>query len=119
MAGPSVRALIIQPNGTYEIREVKQDRASQRELVDGETKPVFTDHCVLWCDEEGKLKPLNALATYLWWNLAPEAEGRDALQGTVFVTGLSDEAMDSTPVPDAVIDLFERMEVIFREEQGG
>lgn len=70
---------------------------------------VSTEHCTLWTDEQSKQKekPSNTLATYLWWNLSPEMEGKDALQGTVFVTGPADEDMDSLPVSDAVIEMFE------------
>jgi hypothetical protein len=42
-------------------------------------------------------------------------EGHDVLQGTVFVTGPTDEATDSTPVPDSVVRMFELVEKIWRE----
>ncbi len=56
------------------------------------------------------------MATYLWWKLSPEMEGKDLLQGPVFVTGLTDDASDSLPVPDEVVELYERMEQIRNEE---
>ena len=58
------------------------------------------------------------MATYLWWKISPEMERKDVLQGPVFVTGLPDDASDSLPVPDEVIDLYERMERIRRETAG-
>ncbi|GAB1813789.1 hypothetical protein MUNTM_28280 [Mycobacterium sp. MUNTM1] len=119
-ARPTIRALIIQPDNTYEIREIDQNLSGFQELVGGEyVEPYVTDHCILWVDEESKPKglPMNELATYLWWNLDPDMESRDVLQGPIFVTGVSNEAMESDPVSDAVIDLFERMERIYRETQ--
>ncbi|OBH40531.1 hypothetical protein A5690_24740 [Mycobacterium intracellulare] len=118
MAASSIRALIIQPDNTYEVREITN---SMRELVGGKyAEPYVTDHCILWGDEHSKTKslPMNELATCLWWNLDPGMEGVDVLQGPVLVTGLANEAMDSGPVSDAVIDLFERMERIYRETEG-
>jgi len=36
----------------------------------------------------------------------------------VFVTGLADDDSDSLPVPDEVVKLYERMEQIYREQEG-
>jgi hypothetical protein len=58
------------------------------------------------------------MATYLWWKICPEIAERDLLRGPVFVTGPHDEAGDSLPVSDDVIDLFERLEKIRAEEEG-
>jgi hypothetical protein len=45
-------------------------------------------------------------------------EGRVALQGPVFVTGLTDDIGDSTPVPDDLIDYFKRIDKAAREAEG-
>lgn len=58
------------------------------------------------------------MATYLWWKIEPEMASKDVLQGTVFVTGLADDAGDSLPVPDEVVELYERMEQIRHETEG-
>jgi hypothetical protein len=117
VASRPIRALIIQPDNTYEVRVIDQTIRTLQSIVGGYIEAVTTEHCTFWCDEEGKLKerPCNTLATYLWWNLMPEMEGRDVLQGTVFVTGPAHEAMDSDPVSDAVVELFETIERIARE----
>ena len=48
-----------------------------------------------------------------WWhNLQP---GQDVLQGAVLVTGVTDEDMDSLPVPDAVVEMFETVARISAE----
>ena len=117
MAARPIRALIIQPDDSYEMREITQDIQTWQGIVGGYLEAVSTEHCVFWCDEdgEGKELPCNTMATYLWWKLAPEMEGRDTFLGPVFVTGHADDASDSLPVPDAVVELYERMEALRRE----
>jgi Domain of unknown function (DUF3846) len=117
---PPIRALIIQPDSTYEVREIAQGIQTLQGLVGGYLEAWSSEHCVFWFNEEGKLKdlPTNAMATYLWWKICPEIAERDLLRGPVFVTGPHDEAGDSLPVSDDVIDLFERLEKIRAEEEG-
>jgi hypothetical protein len=120
VAARPIRALIIQPDNTYEVREVAQELKTLQGLVGGYVEAVSTDHCTFWCDEEGDFKrqPCNILATYLWWKIDPTMEAKDVLQGSVFATGVADDAADSLPVSDGVIDLFERIEQIWRETEG-
>jgi hypothetical protein len=119
VAARPIRALIIQPDNTYEVREIEQDIRTVQGLVGGYLEAISTEHCVFWCNEDGKHHelPCNTMATYLWWKANPTMEGVDVLQGTVFVTGPTDDDMDSLPVPDEVVDLFKRMEQIRREEE--
>jgi hypothetical protein len=116
-AAPPIRAIIIQPDSTYEVREIQQNIGAFQELVGGCIEVVSTEWCTFWCDEKGQLKdrPTNDLATYLWWKIDKRMEGLDVLQGTVFVTGVADITGDSLPVPDEVVELFERLERIYRE----
>jgi Domain of unknown function (DUF3846) len=113
----TIRVLIIRPDNSYEVRETQQDIRTWQRLVGGYIGAVHTERCTLWCDEEGKIKsyPTNDLATYLWRKVDPSAEGRDVLQGTVFVTGVADEFGDSLPIPDEVVDLFNRLAEIARK----
>lgn len=115
-----IKALIIQPDNSYEVREINQDIRSFHELAGGYAEAFSIEHCVFWFDRDGdgKESPCNAMATYLWWKLVPEKEGLDQLSGTVFVTGPTDDASDSTPLPDSVIDLYGRMEQVRRQEEG-
>jgi hypothetical protein len=120
VAARPIWALIIQPDDTYEVREIAQDIRTLQGLVDGYLEAWSTEHCVFWFNEEGALKgmPPNAMATYLWWKICPEMEERDMLRGPVFVTGPHDEAGDSLPVSDDVIDLYERLDQIRAEGDG-
>lgn len=123
----SIRVLIIQPDDTYEVREIEHDLPPHmREIIGGWLERVNTEHCDLWFDEEGKLKecpvnqtakecPVNQTATWLWWKLAPEFEGRDVLCGPVFVTGPDDGSGYSTSVSDEVIGLYERILAVHQE----
>jgi hypothetical protein len=117
VAAPPIRALIIQPDNTYEVREITQDIRTMRELVGGKPEAVPTDHCVLWCNDMREELPCNRMATYLWWKLQPEMEAKDMLAGPVFVTGRADEFGDGLPVPEEVVELYERMEKIRAEHE--
>jgi hypothetical protein len=118
VAAPPIQVLIIRPDDTHEVREIEQDLKTLQGIVGGYVEDIPTQHCVLWRDEEGMLKDYydNTLATYLWWNLCPQMEGRAVLQGTVFVTGNAD-GEDALPVPDDVIEYFERMRAIYEEHK--
>lgn len=112
MSAPPIQAIVVQPDNSYEIREIKQDLATFKSLVGGGyLEAVYTYCCTIWCNEEGiRLEmPINPIATYLWWTLEPEMADRDIIRGPVFITGLADEAADSLPVPDDVIDVFQRV----------
>lgn len=116
---PSIRAIIIRPDSTYEVREIEQDIRTLRGLVGGDAlEAISTEHAVFWCEGKNEELPWNTMATYLWWKLSPEMESKDVLQGPVFVTGLPDDASDSLPVPDEVVELYERMEQIRCETAG-
>jgi Domain of unknown function (DUF3846) len=120
VASRPIRALIIRPDSTYEVREIEQDIRTLESIVGGYVEAYSTGHCTFWYDSEGEFKdqPTNKVATYLWWKLCPEVEGRDVLQGTVFVTGVAAEDGDSLPLSDDVVELFEQIEQIYREEEG-
>lgn len=117
VAARPIRALIIQPDDSYEVREIAQDIDTFEGLVDGYVEAISTEHAVFWCDGKNEELPCNTMATYLWWKISPEMERKDVLQGPVFATGLPDDASDSLPVPDEVIDLYERMEQIRLESE--
>ena len=118
VAARPIRALIIKPDDTYEVCAIEPELKTLQSVVGGYIEDIVTQHCVLWRDEEGMLKDYsdNTLATYLWWNLCPPMEGRAILQGTVFVTGNAD-GEDALPVPDDVIEYFERMRAIYEEHK--
>lgn len=114
-----IRALIIQPDDSYEVREIGQDIRTLQGIVGGDAlEAISTERAVFWCEGKNEELPCNNMATYLWWKLSPEMEGKDVLQGPVFVTGVADDDSDSLPVPDEVVHLYKRMEQIRRETEG-
>lgn len=120
VAARPIRALIIQPDDSYEVLEIGQDIRTLQGIVGGDAlEAISTEHAVFWCEGKNEELPCNTMAIYLWWKLAPEMERQDVLQGPVFVTGHADEASDSLPVPDEVVELYERLEAIRRETDGG
>lgn len=114
----TIRVLIIQPDDSHETREIDHDLRAVQEVFGDYIQRVKTPHCDIFFDKEGKLKgyPVNMMATYLWWNLYPEAQGVDFIVGPAFVVGLEDDAGYPTPVSDAVIELYGRIEAARREE---
>lgn len=114
MTNTPVRALVIQPDATYRAQTLAQDIRTLQEIVGGYVQAVTTTHATLLMNEEGKIHglPINQMATYLWWKLQPEMEAHDSLSGTVIVTGLADSDGDITEVPQAVLDLYEKMDAL-------
>lgn len=115
-----IEALIIQPDGSYEIRVIDQTLTTYRQILGGHLEAVPAgEGAVFWCNEEGKIHglPRNPMATYLWWKLEPHMEGLDDLRGAVVVTGPTDEDGDSHPVMNAVTDLYRRMHEIKHSAQ--
>jgi len=119
MAAPHIRAVVVQPDMSYEILEVEQDLVTFKGIVGDYLEAIYTYCCTIWCNGEGiRLEmPINRVATYLWWALQPEMAGRDIIRGPVFITGLADEAADSLPVRDDVIDLFKRVAQLTKERE--
>jgi hypothetical protein len=121
-AAPPIRALIIQPDNSYEVREIEQDIRTLQGLVGGYFETFSTEYCILWFNKhDSEAQPCNAMATYLWWKLCPEMEARGSFCGAVFVTGLADEdtGTETAPVPDEVVELYQRGEQIRQEIEGG
>jgi Domain of unknown function (DUF3846) len=118
VAVPPIPALIIWPDDTYEIRTVEQEIEVFQRLVGGWVEAIPTEHATFWRDEDAEWKkcPLNHLATYLWWNLCPAMEGVEVLQGAVFITGGA-EGEWSAPVPDNVIEYFNRVQPIYEKHK--
>jgi hypothetical protein len=114
-----IQVLIIQPDGSHDVRQVEQDIATFQGLVGGLVEAITTEAAVFWCHEEGKLQdqPCNTLATYLWWQFEPAMESKEVLQGPVFVTGQTDDIGDSLPVQPSVVELFERIKSAWEQHK--
>lgn len=115
----TIRVLIIQPDDTYELRDIEQDLQTTQVIVGGYPERVNTPYGDLWFNKESEVQgcPANMMATYLWWKLCPEMEGLDILRGPVFITGTDDDAGYSMPVTDAVVDTHRRMEAVRHREE--
>lgn len=107
-----IQVLLIQPDNTFEVREIEEDLPVLQGLVGGYLRVVYTEHATLWVNDDGDRLPLNPMASYLWWKLQPEMEGVDHIHGTCFVAGpVTDPNNPNTPgCTDEVIDLYLRME---------
>lgn len=68
VVSPPIRALIIQPDNTYEVREIEQDISTFYGIVCGQPELFSTEDCTFWY-KRGQLPgmSLNSMATYLWW----------------------------------------------------
>ncbi|MBB5167228.1 DUF3846 domain-containing protein [Mycobacterium sp. AZCC_0083] len=114
VAAREIQVLVIHPDATYEVRQISQKLQTFQEILGGYMEPVAVEGATFFCNEEGRIHDLpdNPMATYLWWKLSPEMEGLDRFCGTVIVTGPADDAGDSHPILDSVLDLYRRMEAV-------
>ena len=103
-----MKALVITPEGTATVEDIKPDLDGLQALVGGyiEAAPTKGDVTV-YVNEEGKIHglPINAVATDLYYKLAPFMEGHDILVGTVVILGPVDDEGYETAVPDSVLAL--------------
>lgn len=109
-----VAALIVQPDGTAEVRDIEPDLEAIKAVLDGGWLEIITPRTSefgywhAYCDEEGKLKrlPINPAATAFaqsigWWS-------SDALCGPVVFLGESgtgEDAGGEGDVPPEVVGL--------------
>jgi Domain of unknown function (DUF3846) len=128
VAAPPIRVLIIYPDDTYELRTVKQDLKVLQGLVGGWVDEHPTPSCVFLRNIDSRYEgcPINVLATYFWWDRDPagdyaefgrEGDDEEMLRGPIIVIGCDDEHGNSLPVPDEVIEHFERMQAIYEEHK--
>lgn len=89
-----IRVLLIRPGHAPEVAVIENDLASFRAAVGGGYIECvqLTDTVCLWCDEEGKLKGLQA-SRYV-----PELN--DVVAGQFFLTGPSDDEGEALPLSD-------------------
>jgi hypothetical protein len=114
VTAPPIRSLIIQADGSYEVRTIEQSQRALEEAVGGTWEPWHTEYATFIFNNESKLHgmPFNPKGTFLWWKLCPEMEHIEGLRGPVIVTGPLDDGIDFQPIEEAVLDLFRRMESI-------
>lgn len=105
----AARALVIEPDGTGEVREIPTDLVGLQAIVDGYLQGVTFSGCHLYCDEDGKYsgKQPNPAATTLAHALGwPRG---DLLAGTVVFLG-NGPAGGEGDLPAEVIELWNHTE---------
>lgn len=117
------KAVIIPVKGdTVEVEWEHPVYPKLREALGGWLEAVSPHEKVtLFMDEEGKLKglPVNPIATWLWWFLQPETRGVDTINGTVVVTGGTDEDGETLPVDPMMAELIAKVVEVDRNRPAG
>lgn len=110
----TVRALVVMPDGTAQVRDIEPDSNSLNEIVGGWLEAIYPANSRFgdwhaYVDEEGKLKglPVNQSATMLAY--AAGWAGRDVLVGPVVFLGSAgegeDEGAEEGDVPPELVSL--------------
>ena len=102
----SIKAVIVQPDGTVQNTEIENDLSGFQAAVGGYIQGVFGNVATMYVDEEGLLKrlPFNPRATIF----AIRILGFDGIQlfGPVLILGTGDGEGNDTDVRPAVVDYF-------------
>lgn len=107
------KAIIIQPDGTVQVEELSHGSEGLRTLqvyVGGHIEAVYSadGRVTFFCHDEGAIvgRPMNPLATTVWWGLNPAAEQiGQMIRGTVVITGGPDRDGDTLSAPEPLIEL--------------
>jgi hypothetical protein len=107
-----VKAVIVQPDGAAEVRELEEDLRFFQQTVGGYLEAVYGAHneagepqVIILLNEDGKNLelPVNHKATALWWAIDAQAAAmRDRICGAVIVVGGPDGEGNMRDVPDDV-----------------
>ena len=102
----TIKAVIVDPNGTFRNTEIESSLGSFQAVVDGYIEGVFGNMATVYVNEEGLFKrlPYNPLATLF----AKRNLGRQGivLVGTALIVGPPDDEGNDTDVRPAVVDYF-------------
>jgi hypothetical protein len=101
----TIRAVIVDPDGTVRDTEIGSDLASFQAVVGGYIEGVLGNVATMYVNEEGLLRalPPNPLAT----QFAQFILGRNVvLVGTALILGPPDDVGNDTPVRQTVVDYF-------------
>lgn len=96
-----------------EVRQIEGDLDEYQKIVGGLIQPVDIRKlgCSLFVNEEGIVLnlELNIRANALLWTYAPHHVEWTLLVGNVVLVGMPDENGATTSVPDAVLELIEKI----------
>jgi len=102
----TIRAVIVDPDGTVRDTEIESSLGSYQSIVGGYIEGVFGNVATIYVNEEGLLQslPFNPLATLF----ANRVLGHHGMQlfGTALILGTGDGEGNDTPVRPAVVDYF-------------
>ena len=101
----TIRAVIVDPDGTFRDTEIGSDLASFQAVVGGYIEGVLGNVATMYVNEEGLLRalPANPIAT----QFAQFILGRNViLYGTALILGPPDDEGNDTPVRQTVVDYF-------------
>lgn len=101
----TLRALIVEPDGTVRATEIENSLAAFQAVVGGYIEGVFGNVATIYVDEEGLLRslPFNPQATYFADRILGH---RVALVGTALILGPSDGDGSDTHVRQSVVNHF-------------
>jgi hypothetical protein len=101
----TIRALIVEPEGTFRDTEIETELGSFQAVVDGYIEGVFGSVATIYVNEEGLLMrlPHNPLATLFAQRILGAGV---VLHGTALIVGPGDGEGNDTPVRQTVVDYF-------------
>jgi hypothetical protein len=102
----TIRAVIVDPDGTVRDTEIESSLGAFQAVVGGYIEGVFGRVATMYVNEEGLLLrlPFNPSATLFAQHILGFAEMQ--LFGTALILGTSDEEGNDTPVRPAVVEYF-------------
>jgi len=101
----TIKAVIVDPDGTVRATEIEESLGSYQAVVGGYIEGVFGNVATIYVNEEGLLRdlPFNPSATLFAHRILGHLGMR--LFGTALIVGPPNEGSD-TPVRPAVVDYF-------------
>jgi hypothetical protein len=101
----TLRAVIVDPDGTVQDTEIESSLGSFQAVVDGYIEGVFGKVATIYVNEEGLLRslPPNPFATLFAQRILGVGV---VLHGTALIVGPGDGEGNDTPVRPTVVDYF-------------
>lgn len=102
-----ITAVVVDPSGDVQVREIEDDFKTYQSLVGGYIEGVFGDGYTMYLNEEGAITglPLNKKASGFVGHRSALGKGV-SLFGTVVILGPSDSEGNDTNVQQDIIDHF-------------
>lgn len=103
----TIKAVIVDPDGTYRSTEIEYDFRSFQAVVGGYIEGVFGSEATIYVNEEGLLTglPPNPFATLFAQRVL---NAQVLLVGTALILGPADEEGNDTDVRPSVVEYFQK-----------